>query len=298
MHEEKRKEYATMWHDHELKNLEILRASYITHTFARHTHETFTIGVLEGGAGAFDARGTTHIAHPSNLFIIHPDEVHNGYAAIPAGWTYRVIYPDPAMLQQILLEQTGSAREVPFFPQTIIKDQDLSQLILSLHALLEQPSGRLEREISLHEMLAHLIARHASPMPGMQPVSREHRAVTRVQDYFHAHIGENISLTQLADLVDLNPSYFLRTFRDQVGLPPHAYQIQLRVQNAKKLLREGMSLPQVALEMGFADQSHFARHFRHLVGVPPGHYAQRSTHKSQKRSRPSPTQSCILPSEI
>ncbi len=274
MPEEKRKEYATMWHDHDLKNLEILRASYITHTFARHAHETFTIGVIEMGAGAFDTRKDTHIAYPSNLFIIHPDEVHNGYAAIPAGWTYRVLYPDPTVLQQILLEQTGSMREVPFFPHTIIQDQHLSKLILSLHALLEQPSGRLEREISLHEALAHLISQHASPIPRVQPVSREHRAVARVQDYFYAHIGENVSLDQLADLVDLNPSYFLRTFRKQVGLPPHAYQIQLRVQRAKKLLQEGMSPPQVALEMGFADQSHFARHFRHLVGVTPGHYAQ------------------------
>lgn len=273
MHYEKSKEYASLWCDHDLKNLEILRASYITHTFARHAHETFTIGIIEAGAGAFDARGDTHIAHPSNIFIIHPEEVHNGYAAIPAGWTYRVVYPDPTVLQQILLEQTSSKRETPFFPHTIIQDQRLSKLALSLHALLEQPSGRLEREVSLHEMLAHLISQHASPMPRVRPVSREHRAVTRVQDYFHAHIGENISLNQLANLVDLNPSYFLRTFRAQVGLPPHAYQIQLRVQQAKKLLREGMSQPQVALEMGFADQSHFARHFRHLVGVPPGHYA-------------------------
>ncbi len=280
MNEERRKEYAMIWHDRDLKNLEILRASYITHTFARHAHETFTIGVIEMGAGAFDARGTTHIAYPSNLFIIHPDEVHNGYAAIPAGWTYRVIYPDPTILQQILLEQAGSIRGTPFFPHTIIQDQELSKLILSLHGLLEQPTGKLEREISLHETLEYLIAQHASPTPRVQPVRREHQVVARIQDYFHAHIGDNISLTQLADLVDLNPSYFLRTFRAQVGLPPHAYQIQLRIQQARKLLREGMSLPQVALELGFADQSHFARHFRRLVGVTPGQYAQH-TQKSK-----------------
>ena len=280
MHEEQRKEYATLWHDQDLKNLEVLRASYITHTFARHAHETFTIGIIEAGAGAFDARGATHTARPSNLFIIHPDEVHNGYAAIPAGWTYRVLYPDPTVLQQILFEQTGSTRGTPFFPHTILQDQQLSRLTFSLHALLEQPSGKLEREVSLYELLAYLIAQHASPLPRIQPVSREHRAVAWVQDYFHAHLGENVSLDQLADLVDLNPSYLLRTFRAQIGLPPHAYQIQLRVQQARKLLREGMSLPQVALEMGFADQSHFTRHFRHLVGVTPGQYAH-STQKSK-----------------
>jgi len=275
MHEEESKEQATMWCDHELKNLEILRATYIKHTFARHAHETFTIGVIERGAGAFNTRKDTYVAYPSNIFIIHPGEIHNGYAAIPAGWTYRVFYPDPLLLQQILFEQNGYMNSVPFFPNTIIQDAALSKQILALHALLEKPSGRLEREISLHQVLAHLIAQHASPVPDIQAIGREHRAVAQIQDYFHAHIGENVSLAQLSDLVDLNPSYLLRTFHDQVGLPPHAYQIHLRVQQAKTLLRAGMPLPQVALELGFADQSHFARHFRHLVGVTPGYYAHK-----------------------
>lgn len=274
MHEERDKEQATMWCDHELGDLEVLRATYITHSFARHAHETFTIGLIERGAGAFASRGAIHVAEASNIFIIHPEEVHNGYAAVPTGWTYRVVYPDAAVLQRILSEQTGQASMPSFLSQTIIKDERLRALLLSLHSLLEQPSGRLERESALHTMLMHLIVHHADHAPGLRPVGREHDAVSRVQDYLRANLSENVSLQYLADLVHLHPSYLLRTFHAQVGLPPHAYLTHLRVQQAKTLLRDGMSLAQVALELGFADQSHFARHFRHLVGVTPGHYAR------------------------
>src|SRR5262249_18485754 len=144
-----------------------------------------------------------------------------------------------------------------------------------LHSLLEQPSGRLERESALNTMLMHLIVHHADHAPALRPTGREHQAVNRVQDYLHAHLSENISLQHLAELVNLHPSYLLRAFHAQIGLPPHAYLTQLRVQQAKTLLRDGISLAQIALELGFADQSHFARHFRHLVGVTPGRYARK-----------------------
>jgi AraC-like DNA-binding protein len=75
--------------------------------------------------------------------------------------------------------------------------------------------------------------------------------------------------------VQLSPFHLLRVFRAAVGLPPHAYQIQLRVARAKELLRAGMPIAAVAVEVGFVDQSHLTRHFKRLVGVPPGRYRVR-----------------------
>ena len=107
----------------------------------------------------------------------------------------------------------------------------------------------------------------------MRDIGLEHRAVAHIHDYLHAHVCENISLQVLAEQVGLHPSYLIRVFHAHVGLPPHAYLTQIRVQRAKSLLLQEMSLTQVALETGFADQSHLTRHFRHLVGVTPGVYA-------------------------
>ncbi len=273
MDSDRKKEQAVMWRDSELGNLEVLRATYITHTFARHAHETFALGLIEAGVGGFQTRRGTHVAHASNIFIIHPDEVHNGYAVSKMGCTYCVIYPGSALLQQIASEGRTFTHSTPFFSQTIISDDRLKYLLLSLHHLLEQPSDRLERETYLQWTCAHLLTHHATHTLPIRNTGQEHRAVAQIRDYLHAHICENISLQILTEKVGLHPSYLVRVFHAHVGLPPHAYLTQIRVQQAKALLLQDVSLPQVALATGFADQSHLTRHFRHLVGVTPGTYA-------------------------
>lgn len=268
-----RKERAVLWRDNDLEGLDILHASYVTHAFARHTHETFAIGLIEAGAGAFASRGATHIARAPNIFIIHPDEVHDGYAAAQNGWTYRMLYPDPGLFQRFGPEARRPSHALPFFPHTIIEDEYLRGLLLTFHLLLEQPSDRLARETTLSLALNYLITTHATSPSSLPSVGHERRAIAQVKDYLHACYAQPISLEQLASMVQLHPFSLIRAFRAQMGLPPHAYLTQVRIGHAKRLLREGVSVAQVALETGFADQSHLTRHFKHHVGVTPGCYA-------------------------
>ncbi len=96
--------------------------------------------------------------------------------------------------------------------------------------------------------------------------------ILRVRSYLDEHYAENISLAELAALANLSPFHLLRSFRDQVNLPPHAYQIQVRIKHAKQMLLLGLPGIDTALAVGFADQSHFTKHFKRIVGVPPGLY--------------------------
>lgn len=270
MHDDSRIEQALLWRDDDLESLEVLHARYVTHTFARHTHETFAIGLIEDGAGAFASRGTTHIAHSSTIFVIHPDEVHNGFAASRRGWTYRTFYPDPVLFQHFGPE---GSQHMPFFPRTIIEDQRLRTLLQAFHALLEQPSDRLARETALSVTLSYLVMKHAASPPHLPSVGGERRAISWVKDYLQTHYAEAVALDQLAVIVQLHPSSLIRAFHAQMGLPPHAYLTQVRINHARHLLRSGMSAAQVALVTGFADQSHLTRHFKRHVGVTPGLYA-------------------------
>jgi AraC-like DNA-binding protein len=81
-------------------------------------------------------------------------------------------------------------------------------------------------------------------------------------------------LRQLADLTGASTFHLLRLFKQEVGLPPAAYQIHLKVAAAKRLLRLGGSIADAAAELGFVDQSHLTRHFRKIVGTTPGRYAE------------------------
>ena len=111
----------------------MLCAKYITHSFARHTHEGYAIGVIESGVEAFTYRGAIHQAPAGSIVIIHPGEVHTGHAGIPEGWSYRMLYPDAALLQQAAAEVNIHTCSLPFFSQPVIQDKFLAQQLQRMH---------------------------------------------------------------------------------------------------------------------------------------------------------------------
>ncbi|MBD2099646.1 AraC family transcriptional regulator [Leptolyngbya sp. FACHB-261] len=265
------REQVKFWRTPDLGNLELMRATYITHSFPRHSHDSFGIGIIEQGALRFNCEDKAHIIPAGNLILINPGQVHHGHAATASGWTYRIIYPEATLLQQALSELNERRCELPYFPNADIHDHNLAQLLLRLHQTLETPTTLLERESRLVLTLTQLIARHAGERPTWQ-IGREQQAVRWVRQYLEAHYAENVSLQQLAQLTQLKPLRLLRVFRQEVGLPPHAYLTQVRVLRAKALLALNWPIAQVALATGFTDQSHLNRHFKRLVGTTPRQY--------------------------
>lgn len=94
-----------------------------------------------------------------------------------------------------------------------------------------------------------------------------------------------MTLAELARLAGLSAFHLCRVFRQSVGMPPHAYQTQLRVRQAKALLRAGQPIVSAAIAAGFYDQAHLTRHFKRIVGVPPGRYLESSTASHADRER-------------
>ncbi|MEW5961668.1 MAG: AraC family transcriptional regulator, partial [Chloroflexota bacterium] len=142
-----------------------------------------------------------------------------------------------------------------------------------LHRLLEHShTPRLEQESRFLEALAQMIVRHADDRPRLRPVGREHESVKRARDYIETHYADDVSLDRLAGVAYLSPFHLIRVFSHEVGIPPHTYLTQVRVQRAKSLLTQGWPIARVAAETGFVDQSHLSRHFKRNIGVTPGQY--------------------------
>jgi AraC-like DNA-binding protein len=116
-------------------------------------------------------------------------------------------------------------------------------------------------------MLAHL------PLPVDPPPNRGGLAPARahrVCEYIDSHLQENIALEVLAGIAQLSVHHFARAFRQTLGIPPHNYIVQRRVEHAQQLLRNtDLPLSEIAIVAGFTDQSHLARHFRTMTGVSP-----------------------------
>ncbi|MBN8617839.1 MAG: AraC family transcriptional regulator [Anaerolineae bacterium] len=267
-----RREHTNFWHTHELgSTVEALTATYFTHTFARHTHEGFAIGIIERGAETFYYRGGTHIAPVGHIVVINPDEIHTGQAVTAQGWSYRMLYPTADFMLRVASE-IGVRPHIPYFGSPILYDPVLYQAIRDAHRALESSHSPLERETRLLWAMAHLIRHHADDRPAVSHQGVSHQALQQARDYLHMHYSEPLSLQTLAQVVHLSPFHLSRLFTAYFGLPPHTYLIQIRIQRAKKLLHQGWAIPDVALATGFADQSHLNHAFKRVVGVAPGQY--------------------------
>jgi len=132
--------------------------------------------------------------------------------------------------------------------------------------------GRTEPNV--RATMAELYRRHGSPRPPGRVPGVERACIGRVVDYLRAHYAETIVLDDLAALAGMSAFHFLRSFKKEVGLPPHAFLTQLRLQQARRLLAQGLGQAETAAAVGFYDQPALSRHFKKIYGVTPGQYAR------------------------
>jgi AraC-like DNA-binding protein len=265
-------EQVIMWHQPYREGVALIRATYIEHTFPRHTHDYFAIGVIEEGFQQFLLGKQFFHTPPGGMFIINPGEVHTGESATRQGFAYRTIYPSLPMFEALSQEISGRARPFPLFTAPVIDDPELVRLFLTMHRTLEVSLSTLEAESCVHRLLAQVIIRQAPAHPAPRAVGAERREVARVRAYLDEHFCENITLQHLADYARLSPFYLNRVFRKEVGMPPYAYLENRRIQRAQHLLLADLPIADVAFQTGFSSQSHFTTSFKRYLGVPPAHY--------------------------
>jgi AraC-like DNA-binding protein len=266
-----REEWTHYFRDPELHDLEVLHARFVSHRFSRHSHDYFVIGYVESGIQAYTYRGARHVTPAGQIFFVNPSEVHTGEAAASEGYIYRTLYPRAELMEQVSLDVTGKS-VIPFFKEAVIQDKSLSDLLIGFHRALAQEESRLRVESLLFAALSQVVIRHSDPQMAPRFVGRERKAVARGCDYIEAHCGRDVSLSQLSRVVGLSPFHFARAFEKEIGLPPHAYLEAVRIRKARELLNGRVPIVEVALQLGYADQSHFTNRFKRALGITPGQY--------------------------
>jgi AraC-like DNA-binding protein len=281
-------EMARYWRHDAVPGVDLLRARYVTHRYARHSHETYTFGVIDSGVEEFEYHGELLRAGPGTVALLNPEVVHTGQAAVPEGWSYRVLYPDVALVTGIAAE-LGAPPGTPSFPQTVLSDPVSAGLLRSAHLAAEH-GDRLASSSLLRAALATVLSKHAqlTRNPSARRGSRSRSSsVAAARELLAGSLTSPPSLDELAVATGMGPFALLRAFRDELGLPPHAYLNQLRVRLARQLLDAGQSPADVAVAAGFADQPHLTRHFKRAVGVPPGAYQrERGAARTYKKAGP------------
>jgi AraC-like DNA-binding protein len=253
--------------------VELLSARYITHRFGLHTHDTCVVGVVVDGAARFTSAGNSYLSPRGTVMLIEPEEAHTGGAGADSGWAYRILYPSPALLSRVAEQVTEGPADTPTFRPRVIEDPQLAHALCGAHAAIERRADALEKESRLLHAFGLLITRYASNSPASQSVA-EHAAVAeRVRAYVEEHFAAHVTLATLARVAEVSPFHLVRIVKQELGLPPHAYLNQVRIRHAKELLRQGVPPADVAMSVGFCDQSHLGRHFKRTVGVSPARFS-------------------------
>lgn len=265
-------EQANFLHVKELGGLELLKARYHQKQFSKHVHEGYCIGVIEEGAQSFFRTGQLHTAPKGDIILVNADEIHTGSSAVESGWGYRAIYPTPEMLLDISQDFFTLKNSVPWFPTAVVRDLGLAQQLCLLFDLLEQKENTLLKESMYLSTIARLISRYGKAKLTPTELPEAQRKIEVIKDLLSSSPEHDYSLSELAAYVGLSPWHFLREFKKYTGLPPHSWLVQLRLQKARQLLKQGHNIAITAQNSGFSDQSHFNRHFKKAMGVTPSQY--------------------------
>jgi len=284
------------------KPVEVLRATYQSQTFARHSHDTYTLGLVLGGAGSFWCRGAERFTSKGDVVVIPPGEVHTG--SVSSGvesLSYLAIYL-PVELAVLHAEAAGrSDGKPPEFGALVLRDPVVLRAYEALDRAIGAADAFRHRHVGAnaaaasgrHEAAAHedaaqeaacvaiteLIGRHASRRTQSSfdrsfAIEREPRIVGVVREVLEDSYarGDETSLQVLAQRTGVTPFHIIRAFRDATGLAPHQYLIQVRVERARQFLADGAVPSMVAAMTGFVDQSHLTYHFKKHLGITPGNY--------------------------
>ena len=225
---------------------------------------------MERGNHTLEVCGQKEAVAANDIVALNPGRI-NSAPPSEVGYAYRGIYPSVDMVVEAASEVYKKAVE-PDFSAPILHDEGYSRQLSGLIDRIERRDDPLASEFELNEWLVRMIARHSTPFTTLTAPGAEDRAFEQARDYINDRFETPITLKEISAAAGLSPFQLGRVFHRKIGIAPHAYCINVRVNRAKQLLRAGQSIGEVAVNTGFTDQSHLTRWFKRLTGVTPGRF--------------------------
>lgn len=241
--------------------VERIEACFSGQAFAPHRHDTYAIGVTLEGVQSFKYRGTVRHSLPGSILVLHPDELHDGFAGDGGAFRYRTVYLSPRDVQGVL-----GGRALPFLDGGISQDPRLVAPVLSMLRDCSRSVSTLEWEDALFDLVTAL----RDVCGGARALGRENlEAARRAQDYLDSKLDDDVTLNDLERVSGQDRWQLSRDFRSLLGASPYRYLLLRRLDKARQMMLDGVSPSEAAYASGFADQSHFGRHFKRAFGLAP-----------------------------
>ncbi len=235
--------------------------------FTKHYHDTYTIGLTYEGLLKSYNTYQSYTSYEQSIRINNPGEVHCGKSS---QWSHVNFYPTVELISN-LYEQIFHERKTPFFERHII---DNKELFFKLHIFFNayfKKEEELVIETLLIDALSSLILSNTIYIKEYKKIFEDKKIVKDTFEFIKDSIDCDFTLDILAKNVNLSKFHFLRLFKKEFGITPHAFIINERLNQANNLIKNGCKISEASLNVGFNDQSHFGRNFKKYFGYSPSY---------------------------
>ena len=261
--------FKTVCYDEELR-LEAYRFVGIDQPFPNHFHDYYVLGLVDAGERKLTCRNRTCTIGPGTVLLFQPGDNH-GCTQCAGTLDYRGLNISVGTMEDLTEELTGTRKHL-LFSQNVWTDDSLWTSLDTLHQLVLSGGEGLAKEEALFSLFHHLLERCGGAPLEAAPVCRGE--IAAACSFMESHYSERISLEQLCQCSGQSKSTLLRAFTREKGVTPYRYLQSIRIGAAKKLLEQGISPVDAALQTGFSDQSHFTRFFQLFIGLSPAAYGR------------------------
>ncbi|MCM1161461.1 MAG: AraC family transcriptional regulator [Roseburia sp.] len=276
-----KKETRTVVYDDELR-LEAYRFEGIVQPFPSHFHEHYVIGIVEKGERVLSCRDREYAIEEGSIVLFNPGDSHACVQSAGGTFDYRGFNISKEIMFELVEEVTGT-RELPGFRENVIYDDEAACHLRLLHEMVMKGTGEFGKEEILLFLFSYLIRKYGQPFESCIPECRQE--IEKACEYMGKHFMERIYLDQICRCAGLSKSTLLRAFTKEKGVTPYRYLETIRINEAKKLLSEGIPPVAAAVRTGFSDQSHFTNYFNQFIGLAPGTYREIFLEKDEDGGR-------------
>lgn len=262
------------WTDPQMPYVETRRACQSRICYKSHSHPTFSIGAVDCGISRFNSYFASEEQIQTGSVVIIPAEVEHACNPLEnQAWSYQMMHLDAHWVAQLFSELVKDIEQlyphhIPLLKPQILTNPHIYQAFTQLNQLLFDPTiSILFKQQQLIEVLSEIL------LPNFE------FTLLKQSDYFQKHLGamiddmnhskQMLSLEDLSQSLGISRYAIIRLFKNNFGLTPHAYQLNLKINIARKRLKSGEAIIQVAHDLGFTDQSHFHHVFKSHTGITP-----------------------------
>jgi AraC-like DNA-binding protein len=256
---------------------DIICGESTAHALPMRMYETLQVILPGSRFVVIDGRGRPTPVAPGRMYVTTSFALHWLQSVDDRPFDMRLMLLPASAASTPMAARMRSSDQEPS-DQWLVENEALYAELWSAFDDLRAPLAAIDGSSSMMAGLTTIVAgKPAAPPSTASVVERRNGGLARVSEYLRANVTDHVTLDALAVTADLSKCYLLRAFRKAYGLTPHAYQMQLRLARAWRLVAEGKPLSWTAYECGFADQSHLTRRFAGLFGLTPGALARQLT---------------------